>query len=604
MPKKLPDIDPLEYLPYRYDDYTPISINSFNPMSDKPVLISGSVQRVEEIKTENGKMLVVWLEVAGGGRLCAKYFYYSAWHMTYFKYNKDCVYLFGVPRKEAGFWSMIFPDFVDKDDVGKLIPVYKTKRGISQKRMRQHVWETVQGQRPFLEDEVPVETLFKRGLPRISTALTQIHNPIEMPSAEPFRRLAYREIYQIKKRLLSIPKAQAPVMMKVDMTEFYRSLPFNPTAGQISAIEDIACDMASGTAMRRILVGDVGCGKTLVAKAAAYICMKNSYRTLVMSPTTVLAEQTCEKFKAIFGEENVSLYTGDEKETPAMIIIGTHAILNKKFANVGLVILDESQKFGVVQKNKLLGNVHALQMTATPIPRTISLLYHGAIELSEIKDMPFQRDVVTSVVSIEDKPKVLGHLRQIISDGEKALVIYPLVKEDRGIHTAVESKKDIWEKLYPGKVAWVHGKLEDKVDVVSEFRRSSDKQILVATCLIETGLDCPEASMMIISGAEKFGISQLHQLRGRIGRRGQKSFCYFMYKNAKAQERLKPLEYVNDGFTLAEMDSDMRGWGDVLGDEQSGHCFNFKSLGIYKDVAPLVHEDLGNAKEDQLCSIK
>lgn len=590
MAKKLPEINPLEYLPYRYDDYTPVSFHSFNPKSDKPVLISGSVQRVEEMTTERGRMLIVWIAI-DGGRVCIKYFRYSAYHLTYFKYNSKSVYLFGVPKKEGDFWCVYHPEFIERDDVGKIIPVYKTNKGISQKRMRDHIWETANGLMPFLEDEVSCETLKRRGLPTITSALSQIHNPISRPTLEPFKRLAYREMIEVKKRLLKFPKADAPII-KADMEGFARMLSFKMTGGQVNAVGDVMNDMALGKAMRRILVGDVGCGKTVVAKAAAYICLKNSYRTLVMSPTTVLAEQTCEKFKNIFGEENVSLYTGDEKENPAMIIVGTHAILNKKFAGVGLVILDETQKFGVVQRNKLLGNVHALQMTATPIPRTISLLYHGCIELSEIKDMPFPRDVVTRVVSKEDKSKVLGHLRQIVSSGGKALVIYPLVSLDKGDYTAVESKKDIWEKLYPGKVAWVHGKLEDKVDVVSEFRKSSDKQILVATCLIETGLDCPEASIMVISGAEKFGIAQLHQLRGRIGRRGQRSYCYFMFKKPEAEAKLKPLESISDGFILAEMDSDMRGWGDALGEAQSGHCFNLPSIRIYKDVAPMVDEDL------------
>lgn len=275
-----------------------------------------------------------------------------------------------------------------------------------------------------------------------------------------------------------------------------------------------------------------------------------------------------------------------------MILVGTHAMLNRKFPGVALCVQDESQKFGVEQRNELIENAHGLQLSATPLPRSMGLLLHGAIDISVLGECPFPRDVVTKVVPKKETPRILQHMKSVLNEGGKALVIYPLVSAEHKVYKSVESVRDVWEQIYPGQVTYVHGQLEDKLDVIGEFRADPQKKVLVATSLVEAGIDIPEASFLVVAGSERYGITQLHQIRGRIGRRGQRAYCYFLYKKEQSAERLKPLETVSDGYTLSEIDAEQRGMGDAFGAAQSGNCYALPDVD-YRRLIEWVNEDMG-----------
>lgn len=602
MAKKLPEVDPLSVLPLRYEDRR-AAVPSSEFKEGVKVLAAGVPTAADVFETSKGMMLSITM-TDSGGYFYAKFFNFTKYHEFALKPMGRPVYLYGAPSKDPnGMWVMLHPEF--PDTVGVICPVYKCPRGISQKRLRAHIQSEALKLASSVKDEVPVEALRRRGLPAIAEAVRQIHCPEGvLPDRSSLLRFAYREIFKIKTQIKTMPSFKAPVI-SADMMPFYKSLPFALTGDQLRAVAQICSDMASGKAMRRMLIGDVNTGKTVVAMAAAYAAREAGYRTLVLEPSVVLAEQVCQKFREIFGEKAVSLYIGEIKEGPASIIVGTHALLPKKFAGVGLIVIDEQHKFGVMQRHALLGEVHALQMSATPIPRTFGLLLQGSVELSVIQAAPYKRDVVTHIVPKSETPSILARIRYIIGSGGKAIVIYPLVEGEQENYKSVEDTRKYWESFAPGEVLFVHGRHEDKINIVKQFRESSDKRLLVSTSLIENGLDVPEASAIIIAGAEKFGMAQLHQLRGRIGRRGNKSYCYLVYKVPEARERLLPLETINDGLQIAELDSDYRGWGDVFGVAQSGNYFNLPDLRLYKEVIPWVEQDIKIIKEDVLvCTIR
>jgi ATP-dependent DNA helicase RecG len=585
--RRLPDIDPFGYLPLRYEDRRKhVSVGQFK--KGEKVLFRGYPDKIGEEETWTGKKMLVVSMTGDGGNFLVKYFHFTDWHLRRFE-RGGYISMWGAPKKEKDVWIFYQPGF--PDEIGLICPIYKTPSGVGQKRFRDHIWVAARRGMSEIEDEVPDEVLARRDFPTIREALRQIHRPYQIPDARPFLRLAYREVFELKRRLAGVRKPSAPII-EVDILPFIERLPFELTGDQMKTIGEILEDMATGTAMRRILVGDVSSGKTVVSQAAAYACMSCGYRTLVLTPSTVLARQHYEKFSQLFGEEQVGLCTGREKTGEAMIIIGTHALLKGKFDDVGLVVIDEQHRFGVSQRTQIALGAHALQLTATPIPRTISLIYQGAIDISTLKTPPFKRDVITKVVSQCHTREILSHIKDVIGNGGKALVVYPLVDDDKGKYKSVESSKEFWERTYPGKTLFVHGRTDGKEEFVSEFRTSMEKRILVATSLIETGIDIPEASILVVAGAECFGLATLHQLRGRIGRRGNRSFCYFMFKDPEAEERLKLLETVHDGFELAERDTDSRGWGDTFGREQSGNMFKLPSVSIYKKVVDMVIEDL------------
>src|SRR5450432_1595499 len=387
------------------------------------------------------------------------------------------------------------------------------------------------------------------------------------------------------------------------MKPFLAELGFKLTAAQTNVLREIRADMGGAHPMRRLLQGDVGSGKTAVAACSALMTLESGFNVALMAPTEILAEQHFRNFQKWFEPlgVKVELQTGSNKSggdgrgqmadgrrrpspispLPSSIFIGTHALFTAGFdlPKLALVIIDEQHKFGVAQRETLVrkGNYpHLLVMTATPIPRTLGLTLYGDLDVSVIDELPGGRgEIKTFVRSTDTLPKVLEFIREKLVAGRQAYVVYPRVedsgaKESKAVVTEFENLKKL---LAPFRVGLLHGrlKLAEKENVMAEFR-ANKIHVLLSTSLIEVGVDVPNATIMLIENAEQFGLAQLHQLRGRIGRGAHESFCILISdaKNVEARERLKILEETNDGFKIAEADLKLRGPGELLGQQQSG----------------------------------
>jgi ATP-dependent DNA helicase RecG len=408
---------------------------------------------------------------------------------------------------------------------------------------------------------------------------------------------------------------------------FLKQLGFTLTDAQTKVLREIRRDLGGPQPMRRLLQGDVGAGKTIVAACAALMALESGYNTALMAPTEVLAEQHFGTFRRWFGalDIRVELRTGSRKtsniESSALsqsstgngqpatgnaLFIGTHALIEGAFApdNLGLVIIDEQHKFGVTQREKLVRKgryPHLLVMTATPIPRTLGLTLYGDLDISVMDQLPAGRGRIKTFVRATDKlPKVFEFIRGKLKEGRQAYVVYPRVEEDdQGEVKAVTRERAKLETEFaPFRVGLLHGRLksEEKERVMADFR-ANRVQVLVATSIIEVGVDLPNATVMVIENAERFGLAQLHQLRGRVGRGAHESYCVLVadIKTEEARERLKVLEQTTDGFRIAEEDLKLRGPGELLGQQQSGlPPFRFGDL--YRD-GPLIERARRLAKQ-------
>ncbi|HEX7577231.1 MAG TPA: ATP-dependent DNA helicase RecG, partial [Verrucomicrobiae bacterium] len=391
------------------------------------------------------------------------------------------------------------------------------------------------------------------------------------------------------------------------MKPFLGQLDFKLTGAQTNVLREIRADMNGAHPMRRLLQGDVGSGKTVVAACSALMALESGFNVALMAPTEILAEQHFRNFQKWFEPlgVKVEMQTGSRKTasdkwqvasdtttppanhvtrhpSPGTLFIGTHALLTAGFEipKLGMVIIDEQHKFGVAQRETLVRKghyPHLLVMTATPIPRTLGLTLYGDLDVSVIDEMPGGRGGIKTFVRMADKlPKVWEFIREKISAGRQAYIVYPRVEEQdtaNDIKAVTKEFENVQRALAPFKAGLLHGRVKsaDKENVMAAFR-ANQIQALVATALIEVGLDVPNATVMLIENAERFGLAQLHQLRGRIGRGAQESFCILISdaKKPEAQARLKILEETNDGFKIAEADLKLRGPGELLGREQSG----------------------------------
>jgi ATP-dependent DNA helicase RecG len=437
-----------------------------------------------------------------------------------------------------------------------------------------------------------------------------IHFPEELTDVEIARqRLALDEFvvlqFQIQSRRKKFEALAKALPCSGDnrlMKPFLATLGFKLTPAQTNVLREIRADMGGKHPMRRLLQGDVGSGKTAVAACSALMALESGFNVALMAPTEILAEQHFRNFTNWFAPLgiNVELQTGSKKadgrwqmadggrsptpisQLPSAIFIGTHALLTGGFdlPKLGLVIVDEQHKFGVAQRETLVrkGNYpHLLVMTATPIPRTLGLTLYGDLDVSVIDEMPGGRGAVKTFVRTTEKlPKVFNFIRENISGGRQAYIVYPRVEvadTDKDIKAVTKEFENVQRALNGFKVGLLHGRIKpaEKEKTMADFR-ANKIQALVATSLIEVGVDVPNATVMLIENAEHFGLAQLHQLRGRIGRGAHESFCILVSdaQHAEAQARLKILEATNDGFKIAEADLKLRGPGELLGQQQSG----------------------------------
>ncbi len=508
-----------------------------------------------------------------------------------------------------------------------LYPVYKRTDGLSAKMLTTLLKKAYDALIPTMRDHLPEKIRAERELSTLKFAYKNIHFPESRDSLERARkRLVYDEFFFFAARLRLAREERiretAPVFEKVDITPFQNAFPYELTGAQKRAIADIERDLTKtdesggNIPMCRIVVGDVGCGKTAVAAAAAYITVKNRRQCVLMAPTEILARQHYADLSKLLSPLGVktallvgSMKAAEKRETLARcadggadLVIGTHALIEDKvtFSSLGLVITDEQHRFGAMQRARLSdkggAGTHTLVMSATPIPRTLSLVMYGDLDLSLIDEMPPGRQSVdTFAVDEGYRPRLNAFIRKHVDDGHQVYIVCPAVGGDGDgeeddeyrdpdaptLTAATEYAKELSENIFPDiKIGFVHGKMKgaEKDAVMSSFS-SGETKILVSTTVIEVGVNVPNATLMIVENAERFGLSQLHQLRGRVGRSSRRAYAYFTYPKGRviseiSQKRLEAIrEYAEfgAGFRIALRDMEIRGAGNILGAEQHGH---------------------------------
>lgn len=498
---------------------------------------------------------------------------------------------------------------------GRIVPIYTTTKKLSQKILRQLIRSVLDEVTPQLSEFIPERIRRKYKLCERSFAINNIHFPQDDESFfMARRRLVFEELFLLQTKLLQLKgnireKPASLAVKDLDYRPLTNKFSFKLTGAQKRTVDEICNDFKSGLCMNRLIQGDVGCGKTAVAMIAAYICIKNGGQAALMAPTDVLAMQHYKGFSEVFEALGIkcSLLTSalKKKEKQAVylalengetdMVIGTHALIQDavSFKNLGLVITDEQHRFGVKQREILTEKgvgVHALVMTATPIPRTLALILYGDLDISVIDELPPGRqEIATYAMHTSYYPKIYGFIRREAEAGRQVYIICPMIEENEKMQlkAVTEYAAELKDGALSGlRVELLHGKMtnDEKQSIMSEFAEGNI-DVLVSTTVIEVGINVPNATVMVIENADRFGLSALHQLRGRVGRGSAKSYCILVSdtKGKTALERLKIMCATNDGFVISEKDLTLRGPGDFFGTRQHG-LPEMKIANLYKDI--------------------
>ena len=486
---------------------------------------------------------------------------------------------------------------------GRIVPIYPLTAGVSQLILSRSIRQGLDACADILPDALPDQVRQEHHLCRIGYAYENIHFPEDETALDlARRRLAFEELFFFTIGLQRLRSRRETVRVEpcgnVDMAEFYHALPFTLTEAQRRCVEEALGDMRSGQPMNRLCQGDVGSGKTMVAAACVYFMVKNGRQAALMAPTEILAQQHYNGLAPLLENMGIrcALLTGSTKAAVKRSIaaqlaageidfaIGTHALITEgvAYADLGLVVTDEQHRFGVAQRAALAAkgqHPHTLVMSATPIPRTLALILYGDLDVSVIDQLPPGRQPIeTYAVPGSYHPRVYNFIRKLVAEGRQAYIVCPMVEEndelpdERKAVTAYAQK--LQAEVFPDlKVAFVHGKMKAKEkDAVMVAFAAHETDILVSTTVIEVGVDVPNAAVMVIENAERFGLSQLHQLRGRVGRGKHQSYCILISdnQNEETKQRLKVMTKTADGFKIAEEDLRLRGPGDFFGERQHG----------------------------------
>ena len=626
--------DLLYFLPKAYEDrrrFTPIR----QARVGERVVVRGEIVMAGPVHFKRRKVFEVVVS-DGTGLLAGKWFHFQEKKFREsFRPGKEVIFsgevTFFSGRKEIIHPEVEFPGEELALHIGRIIPVYSSIEGVSPKVLRRIISHAVENYAPKAVSFLPHEILKRRRLLPLSLALKGVHFPQDDDDLEALnaqksvyhKSLAFDEFFFLelamalrKSRVTRAPGISFKVESKL-VERFLKSLPFELTRAQKRAFEEIKRDMAQPFPMNRLLQGDVGCGKTVVAFLAALVAIDNGYQVALMAPTEILAEQHYLNFRKLAGISGVqiALLTGGKSarekreiyqglaEGHIHFAVGTHALFQEavEFKKLGLVIIDEQHRFGVLQRAALRDKAKGLDpdtlvMTATPIPRTLAMTVYGDLDVSIIDEMPAGRKPVkTLLFTAQQRNKAYALVRQELEKGHRAYVVLPLVEESEKLDllAATTMAEHLQKEVFPEyRVGLLHGKMRpaEKEKVMAAFKQG-DYQILVSTTVIEVGVDVPEATVMVIEHAERFGLSQLHQLRGRVGRSERESFCLLIaHKLAPGSEafrRLKILCETNDGFRIAEEDMKIRGPGELLGTKQSGF-FAFRRANLVRDYDMLL----------------
>ncbi|NIN11410.1 MAG: ATP-dependent DNA helicase RecG [Gemmatimonadales bacterium] len=496
---------------------------------------------------------------------------------------------------------------------GMVLPVYPATEGLSHRQIRRLIGDHLDEMVSCVEDSLPGDLRRATGTPALKNAFLSLHRPAVPGEWETGRRrLALDELFDLqlvvaRARHLAKGAQKGPRFeIKKELTTALKgALPFELTPGQKRAIREITVDMVSEARMHRLLMGEVGTGKTVVALFAMLLAVENDYQAAFMAPTELLTEQHGQTLTSLLAPLDIrpeillGKLSASEKAAireriaagGSRVIVGTHALIQEAtdFRRLGLVVIDEQHRFGVEQRAALIEKGEApdvLLLSATPIPRTLALTFYGDLDMSVLREKPAGRGAVkTGVRSGNDRRKIYRFLEQTCAAGRQAYVVYPVIAESErmDLKAATTMAEELERQLRPRTVGLVHGRMKpDERDAVMRQFRDGELQVLVATTVIEVGIDVPNATVMVIEHAERFGLAQLHQLRGRVGRGAAESHCVLLTDEASARERLKRFARISDGFRIAELDLKERGMGELAGTRQAGG-FNLRYADLAQD---------------------
>ncbi len=611
--------DLITYYPRDYEDRSkPKLISDCN--DGEEVTIEGiACGRVSEIRMakrtmqkllvrdETGGILITWFNqsyLKNKFEVGKKYRFYGK---VSFKYGK------------AEMASPVFDNIEQRNNTGRIVPIYPLTYQLSQNVLRKIMENAILEVRGNLYENLPEEILTEYHLEEVNKATEEIHFPKQLSDFERARRrFVFEELLSVQLALLALKNYYKndiegiEFSKEVHISDVIQEFPFKLTGAQRRVLEEIEGDMERKTPMNRLLQGDVGSGKTAVAMCAAYKAVKSGYQVAIMAPTAILATQHLENFKNILDKLQIKcdlLISGISKnkkedilqrlkDGEIDILIGTHALIedNVEFSKLGLVVTDEQHRFGVKQRTKIAEkgqNPDVLVMSATPIPRTLALILYGDLDISIIDELPPNRKKIeTFAVTKKLEQRVDNFIQKQVEEGRQAYVVCPLVEENEEMDLkSVEELTEKYQKeVFPQyRVEYIHGKMrpKEKDEIMLKFK-NHEIDILISTTVIEVGVDVPNANIMVIEDAQRFGLAQLHQLRGRVGRGEYQSYCILKYEGngENVRKRMKVMCDTNDGFIISEKDLELRGSGDFFGTMQHG-IPEFKIANLFEDVGIL-----------------
>ncbi len=610
--------DLLYYFPRKHVDYsTRTRIKDLEEGMDTTIF--GTIKNVEAFTTKNNLGVIKVRILDGSGRINLNFFASKSSKFVLERMKKQFpkgsgIMVSGTAKFNSydGMMTLDRPTYslMDEDAVNptnlnlaRIVPIYTLSENLSIKTIRKAIFTVIETYFNEIETVLPEFIIKKYDLMEKRDALKQIHFPDNKEKLDKARfSLVFEEFFLIQLKLAILREENnkklnsIPLEVKKDglVMSFIKSLPYKLTGAQQRAVNEILNDLNSSKPMQRLLQGDVGSGKTVVATIMLLAAIENGYQSAIMAPTEILAQQhynnmskwlsplgiRVELFLGSIGKKQRKITETNLKNGQIDIAIGTHALIqeNIEFANLGAVVIDEQHRFGVKQRlalRKKSQNPQILTMTATPIPRTLAITLNGDLDLTIIDELPQGRKPILTTMS-NSKKQIADLIRREINDGRQAYIVYPLIDESETLSAKAATKeKEIWEtEIFPEyKIGLLHGKLKNsEKDEVMEKFKNKEFDILVSTTVVEVGVDVPNATVIVIENAERFGLSQLHQLRGRVGRSDLQSYC-ILSSNTKSQDtraRLDIMCQTNDGFVIAEKDLQIRGPGEFLGTRQSG----------------------------------
>lgn len=618
--------DLVYHFPFRYEDFSNTS-TALEANVGERVTLKGEVWSIKNIFTRSRKIITQAIFNDGTSPIVLTWFN-QHWLVKQIK-TGDKLQVSGKLQKYKNKLSIMMPVW-EKISVipntkyqilntnihtGRLVPIYPETEGLTSKWIRTKISQVLPAVLDQIQDPLPDQ--IRDGMLPLQDAIHQIHMPDDFVHAEKAReRLGFDELFFVALATLKArqtwqkkPAVEPLKPYPKELGQFIKSLPFELTPSQQKVIKEIIDDLKKNRPMNRLVQGEVGSGKTVVATIIIYLTYLNGLKTLFMAPTEILAFQHYSTVSKLLEplDIKVGIYTGSKKQAKnAQVMIGTHALLSEKLLaeNVGLIIVDEQQRFGVEQRALLRSRAklpHFLTTTATPIPRTVALTLYGDLDLSIIDELPKERlKIKTFVVPAKKRLAAYGFIEKQIKLGDQAYIITPLIEQSEtliSVRAATIEFEKLKTKIFPNlKLGLLHGRLKSKEkEAVMDDFKNHKIDILVSTSVVEVGVDVSNATIMVIESAERFGLAQLHQLRGRVGRGHKQSYC-LLFSDGGPQEvsRLKNMEKLNEGLKLAELDLKIRGSGEIFGIKQSGR-FEFK-IASFSDL-PLIEKTRSAAKK-------